>query len=58
MKEKTDTARAGDEQLLPPVRSDQEPTAAEQLLRLSAALAERELGEALERWEDEGGAFS
>jgi hypothetical protein len=57
MNAKTDIAAATDEQV-PAARKAQEPTAAEQLLRLSAALAERELGEALERWEDEGGAFS
>jgi hypothetical protein len=40
----------------PPVKADRKLTASQQMLRLSAALAERELGEALERWDDEGGA--
>jgi hypothetical protein len=39
----------------PPIQADQKLTVS-QVLRLSAVLAERELGEALERWDDEGGA--
>jgi hypothetical protein len=49
------TASSATEQL-PPIQADQKLTARQQMLRLSAALAERELGEALERWDDEGGA--
>ncbi|HEX3910186.1 MAG TPA: hypothetical protein VHW67_05735 [Solirubrobacteraceae bacterium] len=57
MKPEPDTTPATTEQS-PSVQADQKPTATQQMLRLSAELAERELGEALERWEDEGGACS
>lgn len=41
-----------------PIDADQQPTVSQQTLNLRAALAERELDEALERWDDEGGACS
>ena len=55
MKTEPNTAATAAEQL-PPAQADPKPATGQQTLRLSAASTDRELDEALERWDDEGGA--
>jgi hypothetical protein len=55
VKTEPNTAATAAEQL-PPAQADPKPATGQQTLRLSAASTDRELDEALERWDDEGGA--